>query len=152
MTTVIAEHRVERIAPFVDRIWTLNAGRMQDQAPRHAVAQGGARPPVVDLAVRAGWSPLPLGLRDARARAQSLPPAIRHSPPGDGVGPVIARLEGLGYGYSGTPAVDAVSLRLRRSQVTALLGRNGSGKTTLLKLIAGSLRPQHGQVHTEGRG
>src|SRR5437763_1031718 len=117
MTTVIAEHRVERIAPFVDRIWTLNAGRMQDQAPRHAVAQGGARPPVVDLAVRAGWSPLPLGLRDARARAQSLPPAIRHSPPGDGVGPVIARLDGLGYAYSGTPAVDAVSLRLRRSQV-----------------------------------
>src|SRR5439155_62898 len=55
MTTVIAEHRVERIAPFVDRIWTLESGSMQDQAPRAAVADGGARPPVVDLAIRAGW-------------------------------------------------------------------------------------------------
>src|SRR5947208_13673203 len=53
MTTVIAEHRVERIAPFVDRIWTLDAGRMQDQAPRMAVADGGARPPMLDPAIRA---------------------------------------------------------------------------------------------------
>ena len=34
MTTVIAEHRVERIAPFVDRIWTLDAGVLRDQTPR----------------------------------------------------------------------------------------------------------------------
>jgi len=34
MTTVIAEHRVERIAPFVDRIWTLDAGVLRDQPPR----------------------------------------------------------------------------------------------------------------------
>src|SRR5439155_9485683 len=46
---------------------------------------------------------------------------------------------------------DNVSLTLRRSQVTALMGRNGSGKTTLLKLVAGTLRPQRGQLHSEGR-
>src|SRR5213080_1468068 len=73
MTTVIAEHRVERIAPFVDRIWTLESGSMQDQAPRAAVADGGARPPVVDLAIRAGWAPIPLGLRDARIHTTHLP-------------------------------------------------------------------------------
>jgi len=136
MTTVIAEHRVERIAPFVDRIWTLDGGRMQDQAPGMAVADGGARPPVVDLALRAGWSPIPLGLRDARLWAQ---------------GTVVARLDRLAYAYPGARAVDNVSLTLRRSQVTALMGRNGSGKTTLLKLVAGTLRPQRGQLHSEGR-
>src|SRR5207237_4736219 len=73
MTTVIAEHRVERIAPFVDRIWTLDAGVLRDQTPRIALAEGGARPPVVDLALRAGWTPIPLGLRDARVHAQRLP-------------------------------------------------------------------------------
>src|SRR5439155_7334140 len=46
---------------------------------------------------------------------------------------------------------DNVSLTLRRSQVTALMGRNGSGKTTLLHLVAGTLRPQRGQLHSEGR-
>src|SRR6266480_134547 len=72
MTTVIAEHRVERIAPFVDRIWTLGARVLRDQPPRVALAEGGARPPVVDLALRAGWTPIPLGLRDARAHAQRI--------------------------------------------------------------------------------
>src|SRR6266480_3269377 len=86
MTTVIAEHRVERIAPFVDRIWTLEAGRLQDHEPGAAVAGGGARPPVVDLALRAGWTPIPLGLRDARVRAQSLPPAAPESSPANGPG------------------------------------------------------------------
>ncbi|TME23327.1 MAG: energy-coupling factor ABC transporter ATP-binding protein [Chloroflexi bacterium] len=151
MTTVIAEHRVERIAPFVDRIWTLEAGRLQDQEPGAAVAGGGARPPVVDLALRAGWTPIPLGLRDARVRAQSLPPAAPESSPANGPGPVIAHLDRLAYAYPGARAVDDVSLTLRRGQVTALMGRNGSGKTTLLKLIAGILRPQRGQLRGESR-
>src|SRR5207237_2455497 len=54
MTTLIAEHRVERIAPFVDRIWTLESGSMRDQAPRAAALDGGACPPGADVANRAG--------------------------------------------------------------------------------------------------
>src|ERR1700680_4829290 len=107
MTTVIAEHRVERIAPYVDRIWTLDGGVLRDQAPRVALAEGGARPPVVDLALRAGWSPLPLGLRDARIHAQGLPKPPPYPPPqageggfrreGDsrGAGPIICRIDNL---------------------------------------------------------
>jgi energy-coupling factor transport system ATP-binding protein len=49
------------------------------------------------------------------------------------------------------PAVRALSLSLRRGQVTALMGRNGSGKTTLLKLIARLLQPQRGTVHADAR-
>ncbi len=106
MTTVIAEHRVERIAPLVDRIWTLEAGVLKDQSPRTALAEGGARPPVVDLALRAGWTPIPLGLRDARVHAQRLPKPPPYPPPragegnfheGDfreaGSGPVVCRVE-----------------------------------------------------------
>jgi len=154
MTTVIAEHRVERIAPFVDRIWTLDAGVLKDQDPRAALAEGGARPPVVDLALRAGWTPIPLGLRDARAYAQRLPKPPPYPPPqaGEGIsGKSICRVEGLEYRYNGVPAVRGLSLSLRRGQITALMGRNGSGKTTLLKLIAGLLRPQRGTVYADAR-
>ena len=159
MTTVIAEHRVERIAPFVDRIWTLDAGVLKDQAPRTALAEGGARPPVVDLALRAGWTPIPLGLRDARVYAQRLPdlppPPSAASRKGDfheaGWGPVICKIENIEHRYNGVPAVRGLSLSVQRGQVTALMGRNGSGKTTLLKLVAGLLRPQRGTVHADAR-
>jgi energy-coupling factor transport system ATP-binding protein len=150
MTTVIAEHRVERIAPFVDRIWTLDGGVLRDQAPRVALAEGGARPPVVDLALRAGWTPIPLGLRDARAHAQRLPTAPPNRLPLNGHGPVICRVDGLHHRYEGAPAVQGVSLTLRRGEVVALMGRNGSGKTTLLRLIAGLMRPQQGTVTHDG--
>src|SRR5438132_4967408 len=149
MTTVIAEHRVERIAPFVDRIWTLESGSMQDQAPRAAVADGGARPPVVDLAIRAGWSPIPLGLRDARIHTTRLPIRTPSAPAMHGTGEVMCRFEGVAYSYDGVRAVDGASLTLRRGQVTALMGRNGSGKTTLLKLIAGILPAQRGRITRE---
>jgi energy-coupling factor transport system ATP-binding protein len=154
MTTVIAEHRVERIAPFVDRIWTLDAGMLRDQAPRTALAEGGARPPVVDLALRAGWTPIPLGLRDARIHAQRLlaspSPAGREGDLREGSGPIVCRVEGLSHHYDSVPAVHGLSLTLRRGEVVALMGRNGSGKTTLLKLIAGLLRPQRGTVTRDG--
>ena len=158
MTTVIAEHRVERIAPFVDRIWTLDAGVLRDQPPRIALAEGGARPPVVDLALRAGWTPIPLGLRDARVFAQRLPadPTPRPSPARgegdfrDGADPVVCRVEGLDHRYDAAPAVQGLSLTLRRGQVVALMGRNGSGKTTLLRLIAGLMRPQRGSITHDG--
>jgi energy-coupling factor transport system ATP-binding protein len=157
MTTVIAEHRVERIAPVVDRIWTLDAGMLRDQLPRVALAEGGARPPVVDLALRAGWTPIPLGLRDARVYAQRLPATPPHaSPIGEegelhgGSGQIICRVEGLSYRYDAVPAVQGLSLTLRRGQVVALMGRNGSGKTTLLRLIAGLMRPQRGIIEHDG--
>ena len=150
MTTVIAEHRVERVAPMVDRVWTLTAGRLADQPPQDALAGGGARPPIVDLAIRAGWTPVPLGLRAARARASGLRLPPSPGPKREQDGPVAVRADSLRYSYDRHPAVENASIVLRRGQVTVLMGRNGSGKTTLLKLLAGILRPDRGTVQMEG--
>jgi energy-coupling factor transporter ATP-binding protein EcfA2 len=151
MTTLIAEHRVERIAPLVDRIWTIDAGHLRDQPPRIALAEGGARPPVVDLALRAGWSPIPLGLRDARLHARALSTVAPTPAPTNGHGAIGCQADGVSYQYERTPAVRGVTLGLRRGEVAALMGRNGSGKTTLLKLLAGLLHPQRGATRYDGR-
>ena len=44
-----------------------------------------------------------------------------------------------------------LSLRVRRGETLALLGRSGSGKTTTLKLINRLLEPSAGEVQVEGR-
>ncbi|HEY8738864.1 MAG TPA: ATP-binding cassette domain-containing protein [Candidatus Dormibacteraeota bacterium] len=149
MTTLIAEHRVERVAPMVDRIWTLDRGALTDEEPRTALANGGARPPVVDLALRGGWAPLPLGLREARAHAARLPHRDAPQPEVAPVGPVVVRAEGVTHAYAGHSAVSGASLELRRGEVAVLMGRNGCGKTTLLKLLAGLLRPDRGRVQAD---
>lgn len=52
-------------------------------------------------------------------------------------------------GISKTVLRDA-SMVFPQGRSVALLGRNGAGKSTLLRLIAGTLDPTEGRVHTAG--
>ena len=47
-------------------------------------------------------------------------------------------------------ALKNISLKVKRGDSLALIGRNGSGKSTLLKTIAGIIRPTRGHVTVNG--
>ncbi|NVK13637.1 MAG: ABC transporter ATP-binding protein [Rhodobacteraceae bacterium] len=46
--------------------------------------------------------------------------------------------------------IDDLTLTLPSGKSLALLGRNGAGKSTLLQIIAGTMRPDSGQVVSDG--
>lgn len=54
------------------------------------------------------------------------------------------------YGRRKAPIFTGFDLELRAGRVYGLLGKNGTGKSTLLYLMAGLLRPQRGEVLTNG--
>ncbi|MFI9100736.1 ATP-binding cassette domain-containing protein [Streptomyces fildesensis] len=62
------------------------------------------------------------------------------------------RLEEATYQYPGKdkPAVDGVSLTLRRGDILAIVGVNGSGKSTLTRLITGIYLADKGRVTWNG--
>jgi ABC-type multidrug transport system fused ATPase/permease subunit len=62
------------------------------------------------------------------------------------------RLDQVSYSYPGKarPAVDGVSLTLRRGQILAVVGANGSGKSTLTRLLTGIYLPDKGRVTWNG--
>jgi len=52
--------------------------------------------------------------------------------------------------YGSQKALNAISLEIKRGQITGLLGPNGAGKSTLMKIITGSVIPDEGWVTVDG--
>lgn len=59
-------------------------------------------------------------------------------------------LEGVVKQFGKQPALDGVSLRVRRGEVYGLLGPNGAGKTTLIRSLVGLVTPEAGTVSVLG--
>ncbi|MBQ0911573.1 ABC transporter ATP-binding protein [Streptomyces sp. RM99] len=73
-TVLMAEHRLERVIQYADQVVLLPSpgARPLLGPPAEVMAVSPVYPPVVDLGRLAGWSPLPLTVRDARRRAAPL--------------------------------------------------------------------------------
>jgi simple sugar transport system ATP-binding protein/ribose transport system ATP-binding protein len=61
------------------------------------------------------------------------------------------RLVSIGKRYSGTKALDDVSVEVAGGTVHALVGANGAGKSTLGKIVGGVIRPDDGQLFVDDR-
>jgi len=58
--------------------------------------------------------------------------------------------KGFWVGREFKTVIDNLNLTLPAGQSMALLGKNGAGKSTLLQMIAGTLRPDHGKIISDG--
>ena len=159
LTVVLAEHRLERVVQYADRVIHLSGdGTVTDGAPAEMFATSAVAPPVVELGRLAGWTPLPLSVRDARRRATALrerltahPPAPARALPPARARPRVLSARNVVVRYGDVIAVRGVDLDLDAAEVTALMGRNGSGKSSLLWAIQGSGKRQLGVVQIDGR-
>ena len=74
LTVLLAEHRLERVVPFADRICLVTGdGEHPGRRAAAVLADSPVAPPLVELGRLVGWDPLPLTVRDARRLARSLP-------------------------------------------------------------------------------
>ncbi|MDQ2757030.1 MAG: ATP-binding cassette domain-containing protein [Actinomycetota bacterium] len=159
-TVVIAEHRLERVLQYADRIVHLPGGGVVTTGPPELVMQTcSIAPPVIELGRLAGWSPLRLSVRDARRAARPLreqlearvvagTPEAAASPARR---PPVLDAAHVTVVYGEHVAVRDVSLRLESGSITALMGRNGSGKSSLLWALQGSGRRRAGSVSVDGK-
>jgi energy-coupling factor transport system ATP-binding protein len=154
LTIVLAEHRLERVLPYVDRLIYLPVGSdpVFDGPPRQVLQRMELTPPLVTLGKRLGWEPLPLTIKEGRAFAATIPiPAepSRPAPPSKRGQRLLIR--NLHFAYDGVEALRGIDLEMAPGELVALMGRNGSGKTTLLKCVVGLLQPRQGQIALGGR-
>lgn len=62
----------------------------------------------------------------------------------------IVEIDSLCFARGQRKIFDDLSIRIRRNDVTAIMGPSGTGKTTLLRFITGQLRPDRGSVWVDG--
>ena len=74
LTVVMAEHRLERVVPFADRIVLVpgDGAPLVEGPPQVIMRSSSVAPPLVELGRLVGWDPLPLSVRDARRLATPL--------------------------------------------------------------------------------
>ncbi len=161
VTVVMAEHRLERVVQYADRLLILPGdGSVVEGTPAELMGDSPVAPPVVELARLAGWSPLPLSVRDARRQAAPLRERLTRAEPAaiDTAVPAVtpvAQLDSVSVRYGGGHgrfALRGVSLRVGAGEVVAVMGRNGAGKTTLLGTLVGLRRTDAGAVRLLASG
>ncbi len=151
VTVVIAEHRLERVLEYADRMVLLTVdGRVTTGPPAELMSTAEIAPPVVELGRLVGWRPLPLSVRDARRQASPLRERLDGLDPADfprlssdsGDVPTTAvatdlTAKGISVTYGRTVAVRDVDLTLPGGRISVLMGRNGSGKSSLFWALTG---------------
>ncbi|GAA1960020.1 ABC transporter ATP-binding protein [Amycolatopsis minnesotensis] len=154
-TVVIAEHRMERVVQYADRVLYLPGdGTVRDGEPASMMKISDVAPPIVELGRVAGWDPLPLSVRDARRAAAPLRARLAETTRSDCLGrqgETVLAASKVVVRYGDVLAVRAVSLDLRGGEVVAMMGRNGSGKSSLLWAVQGSGTRADGTVTVRGK-
>lgn len=153
LTIVMAEHRLERVVQYVDRVLYLPGdGSAATYGVREAVERLAFAPPVARLGRALGWSPLPLSVREGRRFVGSwLTPTPSDGPAPEAAGEPTIVVDDVSASYGGPDVLHHVDLRAYAGEVLALMGRNGAGKTTLLRALVALLRPRQGTIRVLGR-
>ncbi|MFJ3827780.1 ABC transporter ATP-binding protein [Streptomyces sp. NPDC090046] len=173
-TVLMAEHRLERVVQYADQVLLLPSPGAAPLigTPAEMMAVSPVHPPVVSLGRLAGWSPLPLSVRDARRRAAPLrsrltsvpnpaPAALEANPAPPALdadsAPPALEARGSGGGAPATGAPGFLSRLLRRGRPTPA-NANGTGTGTApaevrnLSVRRGRVQALHGVTLTVSPG
>lgn len=155
LTVILAEHRLERVIQFADRIMRIgDDGEVSIGTPNEIMADSPIAPPIIKLSKALDHSEISLSVREIRRRTESIRNVLQDLPiPATGPrknGQVLLSLNNVSVKYQDKYALSNISFDINRGEVVALMGRNGAGKSSLLKSAVGQIPIMTGSVLISG--
>ncbi len=137
--------RAERAAQLAAAKATQDAqrARLQDYVARNSARASTAKQAQSRAKMLARMQPIAALMED--------PSLSFDFPSPDEMRPPLITLDLAAVGYSETPILHRLNLRIDPDDRIALLGRNGNGKTTLARLLAAQLAPMDGTMRPSGK-
>jgi energy-coupling factor transport system ATP-binding protein len=153
LTVVIAEHRLERVIGFADRIIHIAGdGNAKIDLPEIILKEADIAPPIVHLARALGLSDVGLSVRDVRRMTETIRDTgkdVESVLPALGDEKILAK--GLTINYGSSVVLKSLNVSARAGEIVALMGRNGAGKSSLLTTLVGLQKPTSGTSHICGK-
>jgi len=153
LTVVIAEHKLERVIQFADRIVHINgAGEAIVGSPQEILKTSQIAPPIVHLARALGLKDIALSVREMRRMTQDFRNQNFLTPDSQIIefGSTLISVKGLEISYGQKFALLPTNTSIREGEIVAVMGRNGAGKSSLLRAIAGVITPSKGGIDLLG--
>lgn len=152
VTVIIAEHRLERVIQFVDRIILIEGGGETSIGSADEILQkADLVPPIIRLARALNLSEIGRSVREVRRLTSDVREKILPAPvTAPNSRPTVIEVDSVVVTYEKKDALKKVSTSIRAGEIVALMGRNGAGKSSLLETIVGVTPPQSGSVTVNG--
>ncbi len=153
ITTLISEHRLERLLPYTDNVIYIGEDhKVAFGPPQDIIPETDLAPPIVKIAKKLNIHPIPLVPVDFPE--VSLIGKIEVEKDTGIKGPenenVLLSVKNMSTMIKGKQILKDVSINLNKNEIFTLIGKNGSGKTTLLRSILG-LIPSNGEKYLRGK-
>jgi energy-coupling factor transport system ATP-binding protein len=154
LTILIAEHRLERLLPYCDKIIHLFPdGKALFGTPQEVLSVIDIVPPIIQIAKQLELEPLPFKLEDFPQ--QEIPATLMRSqnksrkPVGQQQTTVL-ELKNVCTNFGEQEILKNISFELSKGEFLVIHGPNGSGKTTLIRSIL-KLIPSTGEISLMGK-
>ncbi len=153
LTVIMAEHKLERVIHFVDRIVMVNGdGHVEIGTPQEIMRKSQINPPIVKAAKKLNLKNIPLSVRELKrvSSGWQLPLAKKQNPKASVISSptnsYLISVDQVSIDFDGKNILKSIDFAISTGEIIALMGRNGAGKSTLLKLISGQLSPSSGRL------
>lgn len=149
LTVVIAEHKLERVIQFADRIVQINGdGVAKIGTPQQILLESPIAPPIVHLARALGLKEIGVSVREMRRMTSEIREGAYVQQPTReaSIDNPIITIDSLSLSYAEKKVLKQISTNVYAHEIVAVMGRNGAGKSSLLKSLAGIMDGVNGAV------
>ena len=154
LTVVIAEHKLERVIQFADRIVQINGdGVAKIGTPQQILLESPIAPPIVHLARALGLKEIGVSVRDMRRMTSEIREGAYVQQPTReaSIDNPIITIDSLSLSYAEKKVLKQISTKVYAHEIVAVMGRNGAGKSSLLKSLAGIMDGVNGAVFVDSQ-